>query len=208
MACHSTTGLLDTRMHIRSESPTQIDHLRHINITPTTAPHPDHHLLVKLFALHNHIRTITINMYAFGTSITSIAILALSLATNTSARPVDDSNAVSLLARDAPPAANGQSCKAKDWEDAFNTVCQDGAVYTVRVGVNYANGSGCQSIENAMNTQLESAGLAYVWQYSCKADSNGNTVLSFSTCQSQSQVLNAALHSQYPMVNGFNCPDY
>lgn len=157
-------------------------------------------------------------MFSLRSSIAA-AILALSLASSTSAGPVDQvnnrpTNAAQLVSREVmkradAPAKNAQSCTASDWYDMMNMGCAEGAIYTVRIGVDYAHGNGCGNVHDALFNELSKNNDGKgIWEWSCTMDTNGYTALSFSTCQDGSSEINDALHGMYPMVNGFNCPDY
>lgn len=89
---------------------------------------------------------------------------------------------------------NEQSCTAADF---FN-----GVGYSVLVGVSYNGGSGCGDIWNALNSRVPG-----VWGYTC-LPSGDYTSLGFNADKNHGGDINAALASMYPMVNGFNCPDY
>ncbi|KAK3632982.1 hypothetical protein LTR56_016030 [Elasticomyces elasticus] len=90
---------------------------------------------------------------------------------------------------------NTQSCVAKQ-------KIPKALIYTVRIGVTYANGAGCSYIKDQLQAQFgEEFG-----SYTCLDDGDGNTLLKFTTYQGHGPELNDLMHSIYPMVNGFNCP--
>ncbi|KAI9661087.1 MAG: hypothetical protein M1821_009414 [Bathelium mastoideum] len=95
---------------------------------------------------------------------------------------------------------NTQSCNCVD-HPTFQS-------YSVDIGVSYNNGDGCDAVYNA----IFGRGVALTnWQ--CVADDSGNTQLWFNTPIqflgfNPGDIINSALTTVYPTVNGFNCPNY
>lgn len=119
----------------------------------------------------------------------TFTLLALSGLTSTMASP--------LTKRGVAP--NTQSCTVTD-EPGFNS-------YSIDIGVAYNGGVGCDDVLHS----IQSRGIAITnWQ--CVDDGAGNTQLWFNTPidpqGGYGSAISYALSSQYPTVNGFNCPDY
>lgn len=104
-------------------------------------------------------------------------------------------SASTTLAAPTPLEARAvQSCHATN-HGLYNT-------YNVWVGVDYANGRGCDNIRRA----LDDVG-AWLTQYSCEP-AGGNTQLKFNALINYGGAINGALQRMYPMVDRFNCPDH
>ncbi|KAL9084916.1 MAG: hypothetical protein Q9165_007869 [Trypethelium subeluteriae] len=94
---------------------------------------------------------------------------------------------------------NTQSCNCVQ-HPFFNS-------YSIDIGVGYNGGNGCNDVFNA----IMGRGVALTnWQ--CVADDNGNTQLWFNTPNqfagfNPGDIVNSALTTIYPTVNGFNCPN-
>jgi len=114
---------------------------------------------------------------------TTLALVALYSASTTLAAPIhSEARAV-------------QSCHATN-HGLYNT-------YKVWVGVHYADGPGCDGIRRALDDSDSS-----ISSYSCELAGGGNTQLKFNAISFRSGAMNEVLHEVYPMVDGFNCPDY
>ncbi|KAK4895724.1 hypothetical protein LTR27_006205 [Elasticomyces elasticus] len=98
---------------------------------------------------------------------------------------------------DCPPLPNTSTCFSKSIEDKI-------FVWTVHIGVTFANGFGCPGIEDALKAKVPGWKFNF---FSCENDGFDNTELSFSAWGKEgASEVNAVLQSMYPMVNApFTC---
>ncbi|KAK4542701.1 hypothetical protein LTR36_006273 [Oleoguttula mirabilis] len=91
---------------------------------------------------------------------------------------------------------NTQSCTSKDAGQFF-------LVYTVLIGEPYVGGNGCGFVYSTIY-----AAIPRLAHWHCEDDGNGDTKLKFDAPPDEGGTVNDALHTAYPMVNGFNCPSH
>lgn len=124
----------------------------------------------------------------------ALGLLSAILCGNAIAVPMKDTHLVKRTFPN-PMIPNTQSCSAYDY----------GALiigYSIQIGVAFNNGIGCNDVYNALEGHT---GTMSAWH--CEDDGFGNTALYFNNYEGQGGLINQALESMYPMVNGFNCPD-
>ncbi|KAK4565861.1 hypothetical protein LTR86_003710 [Recurvomyces mirabilis] len=138
----------------------------------------------------------------------AMAILSTSLS---SAAPISDGKTITTNRNTTLIGTDDRfkpSCICKDpskWDADYN--CQ--------IGVDWANGNGCESIRanlrNVLATNDNDFDDPYWRCYAGDQNVGGNfqnTMIRFATGQGYSSTINPILAAFWPMVNEFNCPDY